>query len=353
MTRKIGGILGGGHRLRKICVVITNRAPYGRLKSVMKAIQEHPHLELQVIKAASAYELPIDFKADAEIQCLIDGDNTNAMALTTGVFLTQIGGILQGLKPDIVLIHGDRFEQLGVAIAASYNNIFLAHSECGDVSSSIDDKVRNAVTQLSDLFFPVTELAKERLIRMGCDPSKVFVVGSTALDSLKGIDLSNDRTEPYIVVLHHPNTTDPEPLEPLIKALERISIHAVWVNPNVDAGNKAMLKLIHEQKAEFVKNLPPEEYARLIYNARCLVGNSSSFIKEAGFLGVPAVLVGNRQRGRELGFNVFLALNNNANEIYNSIILAQRAFRRIPPDYRFGDGAAAQKIVQILSEVDL
>ena len=334
--------------MRKICVVIGSRANWGRLKSVCKAIDQHSALQLQLITAASAYDLPIDYKPDARIQCLIDGDDTNAMSLTTGVFLTQIGGVLQGLKPDKVLIHGDRYEMLAVAIAAAYNNIPLCHTEGGETTGTIDEKVRHSISKLADIHFPVTKLAKKNLIKMGCDPSKVFVVGSTALDALKGIDLSNNRTEPYIVVLHHPNTTEPEDIHPLIDALQRIPIHKVWVNPNVDAGNKAMLRLIHQQDVEFIKNLPPVEYARLIKNAECLVGNSSSFIKEASYFGIPAVLVGNRQQGREIGWNVRRVSN-----IAEEILLATIDFMTISrpqPDYRFGDGTSAEKIVDILAE---
>jgi UDP-hydrolysing UDP-N-acetyl-D-glucosamine 2-epimerase len=293
----------------------------------------------------------MDYKPDMKIQCLIEGDNTNAMSLTTGVFLTQISGVLQNLAPDMVLIHGDRYEMLSVAIAASYNNIPLIHTEGGETTGTIDEKVRHSISQLANIHFPVTELAKEKLLAMGCDPSMVHVVGSTALDSLVGIDLSNNRTEPYIVVLQHPNTTDPEPIEPLIEALRRIHYNKVWVNHNVDAGNKAMLKLIHKEDVEFVKNLPPEEYARLIYNSKCLIGNTSSGIKEGAFLGVPYICVGNRQQGREKGNNVLRCLNDK-DKIYEALKFCLNINRPLP-DYRFGDGTAAQKIVKILAEVEL
>jgi len=337
--------------MKKICVVIGSRANYGRLKSVMKAIDEHPNLQLKLITAASAYDLPIDFEPDAKIQCLMDGDDTSAMVQTTANFMSQIDLAYRMLKPDAVFLHGDRFELIGAACAARYNNIPIFHSEGGDQTGTIDNFVRNAISMWATYHFPVTNLAKENLLRMGCDPSKVHVVGSTALDSLKGIDLSNNHTEPYVVILMHPNTTEPEPIEPLIEALKRIPIHQCWINPNVDSGNKAMLKLIHQQgDIEFIKNLPPEEYARLIFNAKCLVGNSSSFIKEASFFGIPAVLVGNRQQGREVGRNVVRA-GNDAKEIFENII--DMTDIRFDPDFRFGTGNAAQKIVKILAEVDL
>lgn len=336
--------------MRKIAVVVASRANWGRVKSVCRAIGEHPNLTLQLIVAASAVDLSIPYKPDAVIQCQAEGDNHQAMTLTTGLFLCQIGGVLERLNPDFLYLHGDRHELSAPAIAAAYQNIKIAHGEGGETTGTIDEKVRHAISQLADYHFPVTNLAKENLLRMGCDPSKVFVVGSTALDSLVGIDLSNNRTEPYIVILHHPNTTDPEPIEPLIEAVRQIPIHAIWINCNVDAGSKAMLRLIHQQNVEFIKNLPPEEYARLIFNAKCLVGNSSSFIKEAGFLGIPAVLVGNRQQVREVGNNV-IRVPNETDAIITGIFDRMNWTRG--PDYRFGDGTAAQKIVKILAEVEL
>jgi UDP-N-acetylglucosamine 2-epimerase len=175
---------------------------------------------------------------------------------------------------------------------------------------------------------------------MGCE--NIHVVGSTALDQLGTYD--SDR-EPYILILQHPNTTDPEPIEPLIEAVRDIPIHKVWVNPNVDAGNKSMLKLIHREQVEFVKDLPPDEYYRLMCNAECCVGNSSSFIKEGAYMGVPAVLVGNRQYNREHGDNVVIA-ENNRDEVLRAIL--QQMGKCFLPDYRFGDGTASKKIVEVL-----
>jgi len=334
--------------MRKICVFIGSRANWGRLKSVCKAISEHPDLKLQVITGASAFDLPIE--ADAKIQCLVEGDNLQTMPLTAGLILTQIGGILERLKPDMVLVHGDRYEVLPVAMAAAYLNIPLAHTEGGEITGTIDEKVRHCITKLTDIHFPVTELSAKRIIAMGENPDRVFTVGSTALDSLVGLDLTNNRKEPYILVLHHPNTTHPEDITPLIEAVMAIPIKKVWVNPNVDPGSKAMLKQIHRQDVEFVKDLPPEEYARLLKNCEVAVGNSSSFIKEGAFLGVPAVLVGRRQEGREVGGNVVLA-KNNAFSIEGSI--HYQLCGRPKPDFCFGDGTAGKKIVEILAGVDL
>ncbi len=333
--------------MRKIAVVIGSRANWGRLKSVCKAISEHHDLELQLITGASGIELPID--TPERIQCLVEGDNHQAMVLTTGLFLCQLGGVLERLKPDVVLIHGDRHEMIAPAMAASYMNIPLAHTEGGEISGTIDQKVRYAITALADIHFPVTEQAAKRIIAAGANPDRVFTVGSTALDSLVGLDLTNNRKEPYILVLHHPNTTHPEDIAPLIEAINAITLKKVWVNSNVDAGSKAMMKLVHRQDVEFVKGLSPEEYARLLYNCQCAVGNSSSFIKEGAFLGVPAVLVGRRQEGREIGRNI-LFHNVDGKQIEGCLREALR-HGRPKPDFCFGDGTAGKQVAEILANI--
>ena len=148
--------------MRKIAVMVASRANWGRVKSVCKAIDEHPNLTLQLIVAASAVDIPLPYKPDAVVQCLVDGDDTQTMTLTTGLFLCQIGGVLERLKPDVLYLHGDRHELSAPAIAAAYQNIKIAHGECAEETGTIDNKVRNVITSLADLYFPVTNLAKEK-----------------------------------------------------------------------------------------------------------------------------------------------------------------------------------------------
>jgi UDP-hydrolysing UDP-N-acetyl-D-glucosamine 2-epimerase len=318
-----------------------SRANYGRLKSVIKAIDEHPQLERQLIVGASAYMM--DVNADFRIQCLMYGDDTEAMAITTGVLLTKITDAFKQLKPDIVLMHGDRYEMLAVATAAAYMNIPIAHTEGGEDTGTIDDKVRYAISSLADIHFPVTRLAEERLKKFV--KGTIITVGSTALDTITGIDLWDNRDKPYVVVLHHPNTTDPEDITELIKAVKKLPYHVVWVNPNVDAGNKNMLKQIHKIGIEFVKDLVPEEYARLIFNCKCLIGNTSSGIKEGAYLGVPYVCVGKRQDNREHGDNVLFA-DYDCDDIVSAFNCISTT--PIEPSNMFGDGTAAQKITEVL-----
>lgn len=327
--------------MHKIAIVVTNRASYGRLKSVIDAIHKHDELELQLITTDN---IKVEYPVSEEIT-LVLGDNHKSMIFTTTTLTNQLVGVFSRLKPDILLIHGDRFEMLGVAMAASYLNIPIAHTEGGECSGCIDDKVRYAISSLADIHFPVTEEAANRLIYF-VKPENVYVVGSTSIDTVIKSDLTNNHVEPYILVLNHPNTTEKEDIEPLIEALESINIHKIWVNPNFDAGSKEMLKEIHKHNFEFVKDLPPEEYYRLLANCECAVGNSSSFIKEGAFIGTKAVIVGNRQKNREHHKNVIFS-QNTTDDIKYRINLQLKAFNPLPSTM-FGDGATSRKIVDYL-----
>jgi len=169
--------------MKKICVVITNRAHYARGKLVLKAINEHPELELQLIVAGSALidkygnimtKIEEDgFKINKKITMLLEGGTPTAMAKTTGVGLLEFSTAFENLEPDIVLIRGDRYEILAPAIAASYLNIPLAHIEGGDVTGTIDESVRHAVTKLAHLHFATNELSKERILKMGEIPENI------------------------------------------------------------------------------------------------------------------------------------------------------------------------------------
>lgn len=354
--------------MRKICIVCTSRSSWGRLKSVVDAIHRHPKLELKLVLGASFYNAEVNYPIESRIQALINSDDHEGMALTTGIFLAKISGELARIKPDIVLVHGDRYEVLAVAQAAAYMNIPLAHTEGGEVTGCIDDKVRNAITALADIHFPVTKLAECNIADLICkdktidkidnlvnyfENHKIFRVGSPAIDIVKQSDLTNNRKEPYVLVLHHPNTTEKEDITPLIEALAGIDIHKVWVNPNVDAGNKAMLRMIHKQNVEFVKDLPPEEYYRLLANCECAVGNSSSFIKEGAYLGVPVVMIGNRQQYREHACNVNYVSNSKDNILELIKYYLKVVKEHLGVSTYFGDGTAGEKISDILAEVEL
>ncbi|MDQ3174336.1 MAG: UDP-N-acetylglucosamine 2-epimerase [Acidobacteriota bacterium] len=374
---------------RKVCVVVTARPSYSRIKTALKAIEAHPDLELQLVVAASAlldrygtavrYMEEDGFEIAARVYMVLEGENLAAMAKTTGLGLLELATVFDNLKPDVVVTVADRYETLSTAVAASYMNIPVAHVQGGEVTGSIDEKVRHAVTKLSDLHFPSTEQAARRVIRMGEDPAAVFMTGCPSIDlaaeillepklnfdpfkKYGGVGPLVDISDGYLVVMQHPVTTEYElarkHIHETLLAVRDVGLPALWFWPNVDAGSdgtsngiRAFREAERPQNIHFFKNMSPTDFLRLIYNSRCLVGNSSAGIRESSFLGVPVVNIGSRQSGRDRGRNV-MDVGYDANAI-SGAIQNQVSNGRYPSDVLYGNGQAGQRIAQLLSEVPL
>ena len=368
---------------RKICVVINSRANYGRIKSVMGAIQEHPDLELKTIVGASAllyrFGNAVDvirkdgFEPAAKVYSIVEGENPTTMAKSTGMAIMDLSTQFENLRPDVVLTVADRFETIATAIAASYMNIPVAHTQGGEVTGSIDESVRHAVTKLAHVHFPATEQAADYLLRMGEEPGRVHLTGCPAIDLIANLDLSLpgdlfesnrgvgaklDTNQPYLVVLQHPVTTEFgqgfEQIQETLAAVLALDVQTAWLWPNVDAGSDDIskgLRLHRERvgdgKLHFYRNFSPEDYARLIANAACLIGNSSSGLREGAFLGTPTVNIGTRQADREHGPNVIHADHNRTDiEAKARTQIAHGLYGR---SAMFGEGDAGQKIANILA----
>jgi len=368
---------------RKICIVVNSRANYGRIKSVMIAIKKHPMLELQLLVGASAllhrFGSVVDimrsdgFEPTAVIHSIIEGETPTTMAKSTGLGILEAASLFENIRPDIVLTVADRFETIATAIAASYMNIPVAHTQGGEVTGSIDESVRHAVTKLSHLHFPATERAYQFVLRMGEDPGTVHFTGCPAMDILARSDLSLsgdlfkkyagvgaeiNPSKPYLVVLQHPVTTEYGEgliqINETLEAVKRIGMQVAWLWPNVDAGSDHISKglRIYREKNQtnslhFYKNFSVEDYARLINNAACVVGNSSSGLRECAFLGVPAVNIGTRQQGRERAENV-IDVPYGADYIEDAI-LKQLAHGRYQSSRMFGDGSSGERIAEVLA----
>lgn len=372
---------------RKVCIVVNSRANYARIKSVLRAVQKHPRLELQLVVGASALLHQFGnilqiveadgFDVSALVYTIVEGETPTTMAKSTGMAIMELATLFENLKPDIVLTVADRFETMATAVAASYMNICLAHTQGGEITGSIDESVRHAITKLAHLHFPATERAAKNVIRMGENPSTVHMTGCPSIDVLTDLDLALpedlferykgvgaplDHKKPYLVVLQHPVTTEYgrgyEQINETLKAVMAIGMQVVWLWPNVDAGSDDVskgLRMYREKhnpgNLHFYRNFSVEDYARLIKNGACLVGNSSSALREGAFLGVPAVDIGTRQSGREHGENVMHA-GYNAPEI-EAAIRRQLAHGRYAPSAMFGDGGAGERIANILATATL
>jgi UDP-hydrolysing UDP-N-acetyl-D-glucosamine 2-epimerase len=310
---------------------------------------------------------------------VLEGESPTSMAKTTGLGMLELATVFDNVRPDVVVTVADRYETLATAVAASYMNLALAHVQGGEVSGSIDEKVRHAVTKLADLHFVSTHKAAERVIRMGEEPASVHCTGcpsidlaaeildNTALDfdpftKYGGVGPTFDISKGYAVVMQHPVTTEyqlaRQHVTETLHAVREVGVPTLWFWPNVDAGSDGTssgIRAFREQHApsniHFFKNMVPTDFLRLIYNSRCLVGNSSVGIRESSFLGVPVVNAGSRQGGRERGANV-LDVGYDRREI--AAAMKQQIERgRYARDLTYGDGSAGQRIADLLAELPL
>ncbi len=369
---------------RKVCVVLVDRANYGRLKPVMRAIAERPELELQVLAAGTMvlgrFGRPVDlvrkdgFPVSGETFIELEGSTPATMAKSVGFGVVEFASEFQRLSPDVVLLIGDRYEALAAAIAAAYMNICLVHVQGGEVSGSIDESARHAISKLSHFHFPATRRSADYLVRMGESPETILGVGCPSSDLARMLtgDLADevvngtgsgaqiDLSKPFQLVIFHPTTTrygaENEQMENLLAALDRLKKQTVLLWPNIDAGSDAISKVIRIYRDQHapdwlrtITNLLPENYLRVLARTACAIGNSSSFVRDAGYFGTPVVLVGERQEGREWDTHVTPVVPT-TEEIYGAIS-HQLMHGRYTPSKLYGDGFVSERIAQAMTDL--
>jgi bifunctional UDP-N-acetylglucosamine 2-epimerase / N-acetylmannosamine kinase len=370
---------------RKICVVITARPSYSRVKSALAAIAAHPKLELQLVVAGSAllgrYGSVVDqieqdgFKINERVFMVLEGENPTSMAKTTGLGLMELSTSFLNLAPDIVVSIADRYETIATAIAGAYMNIPVAHIQGGEVTGSIDEKVRHAVTKLSDIHLVASPGAAERVIRMGEAPQTVFNTGCPSIDlaaqisaspaldfdpvsKYGGVGAELNLSQGYLVVMQHPVTSEytqsRTQVQQTLTAVAAMKMPVLWFWPNVDAGADGTSSGIRSFREHsdasnfhFFKNMAPHDFLRLLVNSSCLVGNSSVGIRECAYLGVPVVNIGSRQAGRERGKNV-IDVPHTA-DLIQSAISQQLDNGPYASDPIYGAGDAGVKIADVLA----
>ena len=374
--------------MRKVCVVVGSRANYSSIKSAMRAVRAHPELELQLVVGASAlldrYGTVLDvierdgFEPDERVFMLIEGETPSTMAKSTGLGLLELPTAFERLRPDFVITVGDRFETMATALAATYMNIPLAHTMGGEVSGNIDESIRHAVTKFAHVHFPACTDAAERIVRMGEDPATVHVVGCPRMDLVaevlarpgdglsaifsEGVGGELDLDEPFLLVSQHPVTTEygdgERQIAETLAAVREVGLPAIVLWPNADAGSEDIARGIRKLRERgedrgmhFFKNLPTEDYVRLMKRTACIVGNSSSAIREGSFIGTPAVDVGARQAGRQRGSNVIDA-GYDRQEIA-AAIRRQLGHGPYESEPIYGDGHAGERIADVLARAEV
>jgi UDP-hydrolysing UDP-N-acetyl-D-glucosamine 2-epimerase len=374
--------------MRKVTAVVGSRANYASIKSALFAMRKNSYVELTIVATSSAV---LDrfgnvakimekdgLRVEHRLNSLVEGETPLTMAKSAGLGLIELSTTFDRLQPEVVITIGDRFETISTAVAAAYMNIPLAHTMGGEVTGTIDESIRHAITKFAHIHFPASQEAAERIRKLGEDPNYIFQVGCPRVDIVRqtlespaqdiqseltqsGVGAEIDIGKPFILVSQHPVTTEygsarKEMFETL-SALKDIGLQAVVLWPNSDAGSEDIAKEIRRwrenkiyEKMRFYKNFPAETYIQLMNKTACLVGNSSSGLREGGFIGTPVVNVGTRQLGRERGQNV-LDSTPEASRI-RAAIEQQLTVGKYEKSEKYGDGHAGQKISQVLSSLE-
>ena len=368
--------------MRKIFIVVERRADYSRFKPILEKLRDDPFFSVYLVVTGIClldrhgkdinYINKDGFKISAEIDMFFpeSGDSGAEMVRAMGRVMTGLVDQLEIAQPDIVLTGFDIGANFAATVAAAHMNIPVAHIQGGEVTGSIDESLRHAMSKFAHIHFPATEISKERLIRLGENPESIFVVGCPSIDVLVntpympreelekefGVDLS----KPTVLMIQHTVTTEVKnsfkQIQETIEAIKSLGIQTIALLPNNDAGYSEIINTLKASKLKWYPSLPAIKFVNLYRNVWALVGNSSSGIHETPTLKIPAVNIGTRQQGRERAENV-IDVPNDRNAIQRGIekALYDQDFRsRIKKVVNpYGTGQSAEKIVQILKTVKL
>ncbi|XP_013878933.1 bifunctional UDP-N-acetylglucosamine 2-epimerase/N-acetylmannosamine kinase [Austrofundulus limnaeus] len=383
--QKMEGLNQGRRKLR-VCVATCNRADYSKLAPIMFGIKSHPdEFELEVVVLGShliddygnTFRMieQDDFDIGSKLHTIVRGEDEAAMVESVGLALVKLPDVLQRLQPDVLVVHGDRFDALALATAAALMNIRIFHVEGGEVSGTIDDSIRHAISKLAHYHACCTRMAEQHLIAMCEDHSRILLAGCPSYDKLLSSHHREDHMDiirswlgdgvqdnDYIVALQHPVTTNIQHSIKLyglmLEALISFNKKTLILFPNIDAGSKEMVRVMRkkgiEQHPNFraIKHIPFEQFIQLVCHAGCMIGNSSCGVREAGAFGTPVINLGTRQTGRETGENVLHVRDaDTQSKICHALEL--QFGKRYPCSKIYGDGNAVPRILKFLQTIDL
>ncbi|XP_014064392.1 bifunctional UDP-N-acetylglucosamine 2-epimerase/N-acetylmannosamine kinase isoform X1 [Salmo salar] len=373
-------------RKLRVCVATCNRADYSKLAPIMFGIKANPdEFELEVVVLGShliddygnTFRMieQDDFDIGSKLHTIVRGEDEAAMVESVGLALVKLPDVLHRLRPDVLVVHGDRFDALALATAAALMNIRILHLEGGEVSGTIDDSIRHAISKLAHYHACCTRTAEQHLIAMCEDHTRILLAGCPSYDKLLAAHHRDDymdiirnwlgdnvKEDNYIVALQHPVTTDIKNsikiYELMLDALISFNKRTLVLFPNIDAGSKEMVRVMRkkgvEQHPNFraVKHVPFEQFIQLVCHAGAMIGNSSCGVREAGAFGTPVINLGSRQTGRETGENVLHVRDaDTQNKIYHALEL--QFGKRYPCSKIYGDGNAVPRILKFLQTIDL
>lgn len=358
--------------MKKILFITGTRADYGKIKSLIKAIDQAEDMEAYVF--VSGMHLLEEYGSTYR-EVLKDGYrntyiayglvNTGNMSYDLGNVICHLTGYIQHNHPDMIVIHGDRIDALAGAMVGALNNIRVAHIEGGEISGTIDESIRHAISKFAHIHFVCNEEAKRRLLQMGEDETRIHVIGSPDIDIMlsdKLPTLEETRAryeipfEKYGILMYHPVTTEYEiigqKIDEIVHAVQESGRNYVVIYPNNDLGSEVIItayrNLDDDKRYRIFPSTRFEYFLTLLKNAEFMIGNSSAGVRETSVYGVPAIDIGSRQHGRYV-----IHKDGNIQHVEENKDEILSAIARIG-DYRkkgsqFGSGDSTDKFFKIIS----
>ncbi|MCF0184978.1 MAG: UDP-N-acetylglucosamine 2-epimerase (hydrolyzing) [Bacteroidaceae bacterium] len=361
--------------MKKLLFVTGTRADYGKLKSLMKAIEVSEDFELYIYvsgmhilkKYGSTYQevLKDNYK---NVQVAFGQHHSDSMSYNLGNVICDLTGYVQLVHPDMIVVHGDRIDAMAGAVVGALNNIRVAHIEGGEVSGTIDESIRHAISKFAHFHFVSNEEAKKRLIQLGEAMDNIFVIGSPDIDimlseNLPSLESAKERYvdfDDYGILMYHPVTTEfnemRHHIREIVDAVLESGRRYIVIYPNNDLGTEVILseyeRFKDNENIAIFPSIRFEYFLTYLKNASFMIGNSSAGIRETGVYGVPGIDIGSRQKGR---YDLSLAKNLQHTEHDKTAIL--EAIKAVD-DHRttsmvFGGGNSTEKFMEIISKPEV
>jgi UDP-hydrolysing UDP-N-acetyl-D-glucosamine 2-epimerase len=364
----------------KMCVPVTNRTNYSKLKPVLTELKEQGADDIRIVisssilldrLAAPYHDIEADgFAIDKKIDCILMNDSHEAMAKTTGLSMIEHATYFENTRPDMLLVVGDRFDMLSPVVAAAMMNIPIAHIQGGEISGTIDNVIRDIVAKFASVHFVSTEKSLEKLVTWGIEKDRIFNYGCPAVEYIHHLDVGShfdaahfhkkfkrkidiEPGEEFFLVMMHPDTTNDSDfsMKTILECVRELGVKSIVFYPNIDASNFRIVSDMNSFKAYerfyFVNHMPLEDFAHTMAHASCMISNSSAAIREAASFGVPVINIGDRQKGREKNQNT-LDVECEAGKIRETIDAVRG--RRFPRENLYYKPACAQNIARAIVE---
>jgi UDP-N-acetylglucosamine 2-epimerase (hydrolysing) len=360
--------------MKKIAFLSGTRADFGKIKSLLRILEEdvdfEPHIFATGMHLQQKYGFTVLEIEKSGFKNIHTFDNQTAlgtMDLSLAETIEGFSAYIKKLKPQLIVVHGDRLETLAGAIVGALNNVLVAHIEGGEISGTVDELIRHSVSKLSHIHFVSNNAAAKRLEQMGEVTESIFEIGSPDIDIMFSGNLPDLLEvkryyeipfETYAVTMFHPVTTEFEQMEQhaknFVEALLKDESNYVVIYPNNDLGNEAIFeayeRLKNNSRFRIFPSIRFEYFLTLLKKAQFMIGNSSAGIREAPYYNIPTVNIGSRQQNRSLHEDIIHA-NYETGSIYQSILLAKKKVIQ-PAEDTFGDGNSANLFLETLKDSD-